>query len=136
MLVNYIGFNMLIEYINIPNNLWHGIYQTGSSIICDPPVLNTDIDYVIYTDNFDELDKFLLKNEFKTSCKDKEEYDLNVDGMNCYRRDNINLIVVNDYDFYIKWVNATKLAKKLNLKDKKDRITLFQFVLYGELCET
>ena len=50
---------MLIKYINIPQDLWDGIYQTGSSVICNPPVTDTDIDYIIYTNKEYKLDIFL-----------------------------------------------------------------------------
>ena len=123
----------LINYINIPNALWKGIYQTGSSVICNPPVLDTDIDFIICTDKEIGLDKFLTTNGFKQSITDQEEYELDEDGFTCYRKDNINLIVLISYTGYLKLITATKLAKKLNLLKKEDRITLFKFVLYGEL---
>lgn len=123
----------LINYINIPNELWRGIYQTGSSVICHPPVLTTDIDFIIFTKTETELHKFLIKNDFKQSCSEEEEYDLETEGFTCYRKDNINLIVTISYNWYLGWVKATKLAKKLNLLKKEDRITLFKFVLYDEI---
>lgn len=123
----------LIEHIEIPQDLWDGIYQTGSSVICNPSVTDTDIDYVIYTNEETKLDTFLKCEGFRDSCRDKEEYDLGLDGFYCYRRENINLIVINDGKLYRKWVGATNLAKKLNLLKKEDRITLFQAILYQEV---
>ena len=124
---------MLIKYINIPQDLWGGIYQTGSSVICNPPVTDTDIDYVIYTNEEVKLDTFLKCEGFKESCYDEEEYDLEEEGFTCYRKSNINLIVTINYNWYLKWVEATKLAKKLNLLQKEQRITLFKYILYGEI---
>lgn len=123
---------MLIKYINIPQDLWDGIYQTGSSVICNPPVTDTDIDYVIYTNEEVKLDTFLKCEGFTKSCEDKEEYDLEKEGFTCYRRENINLIVLNDRKWYLKWVLATKVARKLNLKVKADRVMLFKSFLYDE----
>jgi hypothetical protein len=123
----------LIKYIEIPNHLWKGIHQTGSSIICNPPVIDTDIDFVISTEKEDELHRFLIVNGFNRSSSDEEEYDLVVEGFSCYRKDNINLIITTDHSWYKKWVNATKIAKKLNLLKKADRIVLFKFVLYDEV---
>ena len=40
----------LIKYIEIPDMLWTYIHQTGSTVICDPPVLDTDIDFIILTE--------------------------------------------------------------------------------------
>uniref|UniRef100_A0A6C0JWT4 Nucleotidyltransferase n=1 Tax=viral metagenome TaxID=1070528 RepID=A0A6C0JWT4_9ZZZZ len=122
---------MLSEHIVIPNKLWTGIYQTGSSVICDPPVLDTDIDYIICTPSFSAFDKFVVDAGFRYTSNDEEGYVLQNNGFFCYRRDNLNLIVTESNDWYLKWVAATKLAKKLNLLQKKDRIILFQYILYG-----
>lgn len=124
---------MLKSIIDIPNELWDGIYQTGSSVICNPPVTDTDIDYVIYTNEEDKLDTFLKCEGFESSCQDEEEYDLESEAFDCYRKGNINLIVTDNYEWYLKWVEATKLAKKLNLLQKEQRITLFKYILYGEM---
>ena len=123
---------MLIKYIDIPQDLWDGIYQTGSSVICDPPVTDTDIDYVIYTNEEVKLDTFLKCEGFTKSCADEEEYDLEEEDFTCYRRENINLIIINERSWYMKWVLATKVARKLNLKVKADRVMLFRAILYGD----
>ena len=124
---------MLKSIIDIPNELWEGIYQTGSSVICNPPVTDTDLDYVIYTNEETKLDIFLKCEGFKESCVDKAEYDLGDNGFYCFRKENINLIVINDDKMYRKWIVATKLSKKLNLLKKEDRIILFQFILYNKI---
>lgn len=131
----------LIKHVNIPQYLWVGIYQTGSSVICNPPVLDTDIDYIICERIVEfsleyqihpSLHKFLTSNGFEQSCEDKEEYDMGSEGFICYRKDNINLIVTDDYEWYNKWVLATKVAKALNLRNKADRVMLFKAFLYEE----
>lgn len=123
---------MLIKYINIPQDLWGGIYQTGSSVICNPPVTDTDIDYVIYTNEEDKLDTFLKSKGYTKSCAEEEEYDLDNEGFSCYRLNNINLIITTNRKWYLKWVLATKVARKLNLKVKADRVMLFKAFLYDE----
>ncbi len=120
---------MLKKYIHIPYNLWEGIYQTGSTVICDPPVTDTDEDYIICTTIFWELDKFLLENGFTKTSKYNDEYKIEGEEFYCYRKDHINLIVTESYEYYIKWTVATKLAKRFKLNDKKDRITLFKLIL-------
>ena len=123
----------LIDHISIPMDLWSGIYHTGSSAICNPPVLDTDIDFIVCAKDEDKLHSFLVKNGFVQSIQDEEEYDLEGEGFSSYRKENINLIVTVNYEWYLKWTNATILAKKLNLQKKEDRITLFKYVLYDEL---
>ena len=126
---------MLIESVYIPEYLWSGIYQTGSSVICNPPVNDTDIDYVICSRDKDptKLVEFVQSVGFKNSLADQAEYGLDEEGFYCLRRGSINLIVTGEYYFYEKFVVATKLAKKLNLLKKEQRIALFQYVLYGNL---
>lgn len=123
---------MLIKYVNIPQDLWGGIYQTGSSVICNPPVTDTDIDYVIYTNEEIKLDTFLKSKGYTKSCAEEEEYDLENEGFSCYRLNNINLIITTNRKWYLKWVLATKVARKLNLKVKADRVMLFKSFLYDE----
>lgn len=120
----------LIQYIDIPKELWKGIYQTGSTVICNPPVIDTDEDYIILTKDLKKLHEFLRFHLFDFTSEDKEEYELYGEGFNCYRKGKLNLIVTEDEEFYIKFVRATRLAKKLNLLKKEDRITLFQDILY------
>lgn len=64
---------MLKTIIDIPEKLWKGIYQTGSSVICSPPVTNTDIDFIICTLCSYDLDFYLKLNGFKLSRQDNDE---------------------------------------------------------------
>lgn len=123
---------MLIKHVNIPQDLWDGIYQTGSSVICDPPVLDTDIDYIVYTNEETKLARFLLCEGFTQSCPEEEDYDMESEGFSCYRRGNLNLIVTTSSSWYNKWVLATRVAKALNLRNKSDRVMLFKSFLYEE----
>ena len=118
----------------IPKPLNRGIIPTGSSVICNPPVLDTDRDYICCVSSLKEAKVILEGVGFKTSTQDAEEYDIQEDGLfECYRKDNINFILTGDFHFYLKWCRATELATKLNLLDKEQRITLFKYVLYDEL---
>lgn len=119
---------MLKKYIDIPTKLWNNIYQTGSSYICDPPILDTDIDYIIFTVVPEDLFAFLEERGFETNYID---YPLETDGnFRSYRKEKLNLIITDTYDFYLSFVKATDLAKKLNLREKQQRIDLFQYILY------
>jgi len=118
---------MLTNYITIPSNLWSNIYTTGSNYICDPPVTDTDIDYIVYSANPKLL--VWLEEEGFESCNN--DYPITITGLFIsLRRGKLNLIITDSYTFYHKWVEATKLAKKLNLKEKEQRITLFKYFLY------
>jgi len=96
---------------------------TGSRYIYNPPVLNTDADFVIQEDS-----RFIpTKNGFKTTRQSDEYGSADFDT---YRNGEINLIVVHSRTSFMKWEVATAAAKQLNIKDKKKRIELFQGVLY------
>lgn len=121
---------MLTNYLTIPNPLWKNIHETGSNYICNPPITDTDIDYIIFSDNKDLL-SWLEEQGFYPH---NDDYPLEIDGLFIsLKKENLNLIITDQFDFYLKFVNATKLAKKLNLLKKEDRILLFQFVLYNAL---
>lgn len=125
---------LLSDYIQIPSNLWSGIYATGSAVICDPPIMTTDKDFIICAINPVNLIEFLNRNSFEISLNGEGRYEFDPnEGITCLRRGELNLIVTGDYEFYLKFVNATILAKKLNLLQKSKRIALFQYVLYGNL---
>jgi hypothetical protein len=129
----------LNEYVNIPEKCYEKYILTGSSVICNPPVLDTDIDFVIKSKDVDIIKNYLTC-ELKFNVLTGEESETNYEGLNVgseyfysLKKDNINIMLVQDESFFIKWLNATLLAKKLNLLKKEDRITLFQYVLYDNI---
>lgn len=98
--------------------LW---YATGSRVICDPPPDDTDYDVVVLKVAPIDLTGWTCES----ACG---EY---VPQFVSYRRGKVNLIVTDDAEFYDRFVAATRVAKRLNLLKKEDRIALFQAVLYG-----
>jgi len=110
------------------------VFPTGSFLICKPQVVDTDKDYVLRVDDLADADVKLIALGYSSSIHDNLEYDIQEDGLfACYRKGDINLIVTDSADFYKKWVDASLLAQKLVLNNKNDRITLFKYVLYGDL---
>ena len=105
------------------------IYQTGSSVICDPPVRNTDVDYVLLVPDRDQFWADALSVGYDQTSKD--EYEGLCADFTCYRRGMLNLIVTDDVHFYRQFCLATAAAKQFKLNDKHDRITLFQGVIYN-----
>lgn len=106
-------------------------FQTGSSVTCDPPVLDTDKDYVIIVDE-DKLGEILL-----SLLDDGYSYDSTIKypgtDFTSLRKGNINLIMTSSWDFYNKFQLATNLCKKLNVKMKHNRVAIFQAILYGKV---
>lgn len=93
----------LTDYIVIPSNLWVGIYATSSAVICDPPVLDTDKDFILCSKEPGALIDYLIKNEFEVSINEGYELDPD-DGITCLRKLDVNLVVTRDYGFYLKFV--------------------------------
>jgi len=119
----------LKQHIEIPRQLWVDILHTGSSAICDPPVTDTDIDFVIHskrpTDLFD-----WLKIHGYDDCKGEDEaYDAGAgSAFYAVRKGQINIIIVGSEIAYLRWSQATELATRFNLTDKEDRIALFNAI--------
>jgi 4-hydroxyphenylpyruvate dioxygenase-like putative hemolysin len=99
-------------------------FRTGSREICNPPVMNTDVDFVVLNKknvDFSEwLDTTGTDDSYGTSLT-----------FRTYRSGEVNLIIVNSNAEFTKWHIATVAAKALNMVDKHSRIVLFQGVLYG-----
>ena len=113
------------DLIQIPKELYTEIAFTGSAFTCNPPVINTDIDFIILSYSWDKLGDWCTDVGFKTNFEDYE-----LEEFRSYKRGVINLIVTEDPIWYKRFTKATELAKQLNLLDKQQRIDLFDFVMY------
>jgi hypothetical protein len=103
-------------------------HPTGSNYICNPPVENTDIDFVVWAPDLKEADNILRVSGFDyRGFKTQDSYPNMVWS---YRKGPINVVLTVLKDFYDKFVAATEEAKRLNLLKKEDRIALFDKYLY------
>lgn len=100
---------------------------TGSRVICDPPVMDTDEDYLILvTDgNIEIIYDLLEQDEYIMGGSQFDESKFS----SWKNKDGINILLTHDKDYFDKFSKATSLAKALNLKEKSDRITLFEAVV-------
>ena len=108
----------------IPSYLYVASFPTGSSYVCDPPVLDTDIDEMHLVYNLQEVESVLL-SEGWSKCSEKE-YTGN--DWKAFRKGNLNALVTDNTKYFQLFQKATETAKKLNLRDKKDRIDLFEYL--------
>ena len=103
---------------------------TGSRIICNPPVEDTDIDIVfIYNAKF----SLVLQEAGFTITPHQDEIYPNQEIAACYRKGKCNLIAVRTKGDYDRWEAATKLATALNLQQKEQRVKLFQYMTEGKI---
>lgn len=120
---------MISDHIHLANEMFEGIAETGSYHMCDPAIVDTDIDYLVLTINHEMLSLQLMNEGFVV----EGDNSYGESEFESYRRGNMNILVNTDKQFFSKWQDATRLCTKLNLSEKKDRIALFQYILYGNI---
>ena len=116
--------NKMDKVNSIINAVGHETYlacaPTGSKVICEPPVMDTDEDWIVWVKEEGFSHSSLLNAGF---VPDGENYH---DGhFTSYRKGELNLILIEDKQVYSAYCRATDTAKSLNIRDKADRITLF-----------
>lgn len=110
-------------------------HLVGSMATCDPPPIDTDEDYIMLVRNTQQaIDRFIqagyeLESEIYVHEDDES---ISISEFVSLRHGKTNLIIAKNISFFRKFLIATDLAKRFNLMDKKDRIDLFQAILYGE----
>jgi hypothetical protein len=113
------------------------IEPVGSRITCNPPPEDTDIDYLVFVpekkmanllEALDLSNWTMLGSNIAPETRPPVE-----DRFHSYRLDEYNLIMTSSESFFAKFMAATHVAKELNLLDKRDRIVMFQAMLYGNL---
>jgi hypothetical protein len=131
------------------------ILPTGSSIICDPPITNTDVDYLcllspkvltplekeLFAQNWfigGSLENTQLKlsqnifpeftEELFPPLKEYPDFFTGDGIFRSWKKGEINLILTCSPEYFSNFTKATRLAKKLNLLKKEDRISLFEAV--------
>ncbi len=110
------------------------ILHTGSRAICPTAVTSeSDDDYVllVHPGVYDNLRVRLQDEGWGLGGSGS---DINPDGFNSWKKEIngvvVNLIITMDQDFFRGWMQATSLAKSLNLTNKSDRVTIFDAMLY------
>lgn len=108
--------------------------QVGSRITCDPPPTDTDEDWLVWIERpIQEVNIRLVEQGFELGgsvvCKTDKDWKQNT--FFSYVKGDLNLIVTGNRLFFDKFLEATKFAKQLNVVEKKDRVKLFQCLLYG-----
>lgn len=106
---------------------WHRI---GSSYVCDPPVTQTDTDYLVLVPDAPAYVDYLVKDcGFTVSPTDS----LSCAPFHSCRNGTLNIVATGSADYYRKAVSATASAKRLNLTRKEDRVSLTTSVLEDAL---
>lgn len=106
------------------------IRPAGSRYVCNPPVLGTDIDFLVYCDD-GAIDNLIIYGYIETKMKYGGSKPIT-----CFRRGKVNVITTKDRDYFIAFEVATHLVKQFNLRNKLDRVALHEIVRGGEMFES
>ena len=111
------------------------VQRTGSSYTCNPPVLDTDVDYLVFVDDWASAVQYLAHAlGWTLSSGNVEEYEQDEDYSDTWyacRKDQFNAMVTNDIGWYEGAVRATEVCKARNVLDKEDRKAIFRFMRDG-----
>lgn len=115
--------------------------HTGSRVICNPPVTDTDDDYLLLVDITlaGKLVTDLIEDGYKVGgsmaqIRPLKEYpnieDIDRDDgvFQSFKKGDVNVIVTASAEYFENFVKATFLCKKLNLLEKHDRVEVFQSI--------
>lgn len=102
-------------------------YPTGSRYVCDPPVLDTDIDILVYSPI--NIDFTLTTLGYTTTCNEAYVEAL---GFAAWRKGKVNLIVSNNKDFIERFRIATHWCKRKNVKIKYHRSYIHEVIRHDE----
>lgn len=105
-------------------------HATGSRYICNPPVLNTDDDMLVFTDCIEETTTRLILEGWSTDSSDR--YPFSSSSFKSFRKGIGNIILTGERQFFNRFLSATILAKYLNLLNKVDRVALFASIIGAE----
>lgn len=110
----------------------------GSRVTCDPAPVNTDRDFLVTLKSVTRADAAIADvvgalSDLGFVWEGSQHYqDMIGNYFMSFRKGDMNLIVTASLDFARRHRAATHVCKRLNLLEKKDRVALFQAVLYGE----
>lgn len=112
------------------------IDPVGSRITCNPPVTNTDEDFLILVreEKWEPLKSHLFSEGWVldgSEVSDAVNHLTKDERFNSFSCNGVNLIATRSEEFHKRFLAATSVVKKFNLLEKPDRIILFQAVLYG-----
>lgn len=113
--------------------------MVGSRYTVDPPPTDTDEDWLVLIPekNFKDGRAVQLLDENRFGLDNPSAHYRADEGLfNSWRGpENTNILITANRDFHNRFLAATSLAKKYNLKTRPERVELFQAVLYGAILD-
>lgn len=105
-------------------------HPVGSQYTVNPPPEgDTDLDFICQ--DTDKLIGFLLERGFYPESESK--YEGSSAKFQSFRKGALNILVTGCEYFLIRFLTARNLCRVLNLKEKRQRVIVHKYVLYGEI---
>ncbi len=101
------------------------VHPAGSRYVCSPPRMFTDIDFLIYASDVDDVlnaagyTKSEFTRYFSFTTQDPDQFA-------AWRKGNINLIVTSDLHYAETFHTATHICKLHNIRRKDDRVIVHE----------
>lgn len=96
----------------------------GSRVTCNPPPTDTDCDILILTPSLTDF----CQTAIDYGWEHGGSFSSSDDWMSL-RKDEFNLIVTGEIEFWDYFIAATHEAKRLNLMQKRERVALFDSMI-------
>jgi hypothetical protein len=114
------------------------INAVGSRVTCSPAPTNTDQDWLVLVPHasYDAFAKSLMADGWEvggSAIPVDDDYRNPHEKFNSFTKGDDNVIATCSEEFHRRFLSATATA--LNLLEKRDRINLFQAVLYAAICD-
>ena len=124
----------MIEDIPDVKGLIHRVAHVGSTYICDPPPIDTDIDNLVLMESqltpeeFKVVEKALIEHGWK-----KDGAYIDIGAFSSFKKDGFNLIITLDTKFFDQFCEASALCRDLNIMDKAARIAIHDYIINGNI---
>lgn len=98
------------------------IHPAGSRYVCDPPVMNTDIDFLVYSET--HINGKLVLGGYKMTSLEEYAHVIDKSKFKCWRRGKVNLIVTHDRPFAEAFQTGTYISRVFNVGAKRTRVVI------------
>lgn len=110
------------------------VVPVGSRVTCDPPVMDTDEDYLVLVKNMHEAAVALKGLGFEYPKNDDEAMEyakMAVTSQYSFRSlrfGDVNYIITDDAFFFERFLTASHICKTLNITNKEHRVIVFEAI--------
>jgi hypothetical protein len=108
------------------------IVPVGSRVTCSPPPKDADEDFLLLVESMSDAVEKLKGIGFIQEDETEPEYDelvlVSFFSFTSLRLGNVNYIITQSYFFFERFLTATRMCQRLNLRQKGARVLVFNGV--------